>query len=327
MSKKATRFVPHACALLFSFFALQGSAAAQVTVYADINFSGSSQTFQGDVPNLVDAGFNDTISSIRIPSGQQWQFCQDVNFQGSCQTLQGSIADLRRINYNDQISSIRPVGGGFRTRSGGVYSDGRYGDNRYGDNRYGTGMTVFANPNFRGRSTQLQGDIPDLREYGMNDQITSLQIPSGQTWEICVDVDYQGQCQTVTGSVADLRDVGWNDRISSMRRVGRGYRARRYGNDDAVGTSGSYNQDGLVFYNQPNFRGAATFVSGGAAGNLARTGSVEVRGDGVWEVCDNYGDCARIDRDVSDLRSLGLTGRITSVREVSQGRRWFPFRR
>ena len=91
MSKKATRFIPHACALLISFFALQGSAAAQVTVFADINYSGSSQTFRATCPNLVDAGFNDAISSIRIPSGEQWQFCQDVNFQGDCQTLQGRI--------------------------------------------------------------------------------------------------------------------------------------------------------------------------------------------------------------------------------------------
>ncbi len=323
---KHTRLIPHACALILSFFALQGSAAAQVTVYADINYSGSSQTFQGDVPNLVDAGFNDAISSIRIPSGEQWQFCQDVNFQGNCQTLQGSIADLRNINYNDRISSIRRVRGGVRNRSGGVYSDDQYG--RYGDNRNGNGMVVFANPNFGGRSAALNGDIPDLRQYGMNDQITSLQIPNGETWEVCVDVEYQGQCDTVRGNVADLRDMGWNDRISSMRRVsGAGYRNRRYGNDGAVGTSGNYNDRGLVFYNQPNFRGASTFVATGSTGNVARTGSVQVRGGGAWQVCDNQGDCARIDRDVNDLRALGLNGRITSVREVNQGRRWFPFQR
>ena len=252
MSKHTARFIPHACALVISFFALQGSAAAQVTVFADINYSGSSQTFQGDVPNLVDAGFNDAISSIRIPSGEQWQFCQDVNFQGNCQTLQGSIADLRNINYNDRISSMRRV-------RGGVYSDGRYGDNRYGNNRYGTtgrrgDMVVFANPNFRGRSVTLNGDIPDIRQYGMNDQITSLQIPNGQTWEICVDVEYQGRLPDGRGSVADLRDMGWNDRISSMRRVGRAYRGRRYGNDGAVGTSGNYNnQEGLVLLQPAEF--------------------------------------------------------------------------
>ena len=328
MNKHTARFIPHACALAISFFALQGSAAAQVTVFADINYSGSSQTFQGDVPNLVDAGFNDAISSIRIPSGQQWMFCQDVNFQGNCQTLQGSIADLRNINYNDRISSMRRVRGG--------YSDNQYGDNRYGDNRYGTSrsgnrageMIVFANPNYRGRSVTLNGDIPDIRQYGMNDQITSLQIPSGQTWEICTDVEFQGGCQTVSGSVADLRDVGWSDRISSMRPVGRAYRGRRYGNDGgAIGTSGDYNQDGLVFFNQPNFRGASRFVASGSTGNVARTGSVRVQGGGVWQVCDNQGDCARVDRDVNDLRDLGLNGRITSVRQVNEGRRWFPFGR
>jgi hypothetical protein len=194
--------------LLISFFTLQGSAAAQATVYADVNFSGSSQTLNGDVPNMIDAGFNDAISSIRIPSGEQWQFCQDVNFQGSCQTIQGSIADLRRINWNDRISSMRRVDGGYRNRPGDPY----YGrnDNRYGD-RFGNGITIFNNPNFGGRRASFNNDVPDLRQVGFNDQVTSLEVPRGETWEICVDVDYQGVCQTVSGSVTDLRRMGWND--------------------------------------------------------------------------------------------------------------------
>jgi hypothetical protein len=315
MKINSTRYLPHACALLFSFFVLQGSAAAQVTVYSDINYSGSSQTFQNDVPNFMDAGFNDVISSIRVPSGETWQFCQEVNYQGSCQTLRGSIADLRRINWNDRISSMRRVRGGlFGNRDD------------YSDNRYGEGITVFANPNFGGRRASFNGDVPDLRQYGMNDQVTSIEVPRGETWEICVDIDYQGACQTVRGSVSDLRDMGWNDRISSMRRVsGANYRNRRYG---STGTSGSYNEDGLVFYNQPNFRGASQFVANGSSVGLnAYRGSVQVRGGGVWRVCDNNGDCATIDRDVSNVGDLGLNGRITSVREVNNSGRRFPFGR
>jgi hypothetical protein len=125
--------------------------------------------------------------------------------------------------------------------------------------------------------------------------------------------------------------MGWNDRISSMRRVSgnnRGYRNRRYNDgryDDAVGTAGSYsNQRGLVFFDRPNFRGGTTLVtSNGATGAVPRAGSVQVRGGGVWRVCDNQGDCANVDRDVNDMRELGLNGRITSVREVNNRR--FPF--
>jgi hypothetical protein len=337
MKNTITRFLTSTGALLIAFVALQGSAAAQVTVYSDINFEGNSRTFNGDVANLTEQGFNDAISSIQIPRGEQWQFCQDANYGGSCQTLQGSIADLRNINWNDRISSIRRVrGGGYGNRS---YNPGSVGTSGYYPRR-GSGVTVFTNPNFGGRSASFNGDVADLRQYNLNDQITSIEIPDGETWEICQDIDFGNQCTTVSGNIADLRRMGWNDRVSSMRRVsGSGYRNRRYNdgryndgrydNDDrynnGVGTSGAYsNQRGLVFFDRPNFRGGTTLVtSNGATGAVPRAGSVQVRGGGVWRVCDNTGDCANVDRDVNDMRELGLNGRITSVREVNNRR--FPF--
>src|SRR6185503_9913053 len=75
MKNTITRFLTSTGALLIAFVALQGSAAAQVTVYSDINFEGNSRTFNGDVANLTEQGFNDAISSIQIPRGEQWQFC------------------------------------------------------------------------------------------------------------------------------------------------------------------------------------------------------------------------------------------------------------
>jgi hypothetical protein len=329
MKNKITRFLTSTGALLIAFVALQGSAAAQVTVYSDINFEGNSRTFNGDVANLTEQGFNDAISSIQIPRGEQWQFCQDANYGGSCQTLQGSIADLRNINWNDRISSIRRVrSGAFGNRSYYPDSTGTSGNYR------GSGVTVFTNPNFGGRSASFNGDVADLRQYNLNDQITSIEIPNGETWEICQDIDFGNQCTTVSGNIADLRRMGWNDRVSSMRRVsGSGYRNRRYNDrrydddryNNPVGTSGDYsNQRGLVFFDRPNFRGGTTLVtSNGATGAVPRAGSVQVRGGGVWRVCDNQGDCANVDRDVNDMRELGLNGRITSVREVNNRR--FPF--
>ena len=335
MKNTITRFLTSTGALLIAFVALQGSAAAQVTVYSDINFEGNSRTFNGDVANLTEQGFNDAISSIQIPRGEQWQFCQDANYGGSCQTLQGSIADLRNINWNDRISSIRRVrGGGYGNRS---YYPGSTGTSGY---YRGSGVTVFTNPNFGGRSASFNGDVADLRQYNLNDQITSIEIPNGETWEICQDIDFGNQCTTVSGNVADLRRMGWNDRISSMRRVsGSGYRNRRYNdgrydNDDryndgrynnGVGTSGAYsNQRGLVFFDRPNFRGASRVDTEGSRMAVdSWDGSIQVRGGGVWRVCDEYGGCVNVDRNVPDISYLGLDGRITSVREVNNRR--FPF--
>jgi hypothetical protein len=324
MKNRITRLLTTAGALLIASVALQGSAAAQVTVYADINYSGNSRTFNGDVPNMLDQGFNDSVSSIQIPRGEQWQFCEDANYSGRCQTIQGSIGDLRNINWNDRISSMRRVRGGFFGRS----RDGNYPGATGTSGYYGGRNTaqLFADPNFRGRSVTVNGSVNDLRQYNMNDAVTSIEIPDGETWEICQDIDFGNQCTTISGSVADLRSMGWNDRISSMREVGgRNYRNRRY-DDGAYNDNNQYNnQNGLVFFDRPNFRGGTTLVTNnGSTGAVPRSGSVQVRGGGVWRVCDNTGDCATIDRDVNDLNRLGLYGRITSVREVNANRR-FPF--
>src|SRR5262245_50748358 len=76
--------------------------------------------------------------------------------------------------------------------------------------RYGAGITVFTNPNFGGQSATFRNDVPDLRDYGLNDKISSIEIPNGEAWEICQDINFGNRCQVVSGSVSDLRQIGWN---------------------------------------------------------------------------------------------------------------------
>ena len=67
--------------------------------------------------------------------------------------------------------------------------------------RYGTGITVYANPNFRGQSATFRTDTPDLRAYSLNDKISSMDIPNGEAWEVCQDINYANRCQVFSGSV------------------------------------------------------------------------------------------------------------------------------
>src|SRR5206468_10912452 len=80
--------------------------------------------------------------------------------------------------------------------------------------RYGGGITLFTNPNFSGQSVSFRDDVPDLRNYSLNDKVSSLEIPNGESWEVCQDINYGNRCQVFSGSVSDLRGVGWSDRIS-----------------------------------------------------------------------------------------------------------------
>lgn len=181
-----------------------------------------------------------------------------------------------------------------------------------------TGVTVYTNPDFSGQSASFRDDTPTLVPYGLNDKISSIEIPYGETWEVCQDVNYANQCQVLSDGVSDLRDMGWNDRISSLRRIGNsGFRDRRSGGVFAPG-----GRQSLVFYDRPGYRGTSSLVTGDSS-NIrfsARQGSVELRGGGAWEVCDVSDRCATIDQDVSDVSQLGLRGRITSARPLDNSR-------
>ncbi|HEY7447584.1 MAG TPA: beta/gamma crystallin-related protein [Vicinamibacterales bacterium] len=271
-----------------------------VTVFVDPGFRGTSETFSGDIEDLRDFGLNDEISSIQIRSGEAWEVCRDIHFQNQCQVLTRSVSNLASLGWDDGISSIRLVRG-----------QGRFSRQDPGID----GVRIFVDPNYRGTSETLFDDTSDLRDFGLNDQISSIEIPSGEVWEICQDINFQNRCEVVNRSVSNLGAVGWNDRISSMRRLeGSGLTPR--------GTSGRFDSDPrLILYARPGYRGAARVMQEqirniGAFGN--RAASVEVRG-GVWELCDQAawrGNCVTVDQDVSDLSQLGLAGPVMSARPI-----------
>jgi Beta/Gamma crystallin len=284
-----------------------------VTLYVDPNFRGQSASFRDDTPNLVPFNLNDKVSSIRIPTGESWQMCVDIDYRSQCQPLTDSVADLRSMGWNDRISSLRRV------------NDGGYGDRRsdrsIGTTGGGTSVTVYDGPNFRGQSVTFRDDRPNLVSFNMNDRVSSIRISDGEAWEVCQDIDYGNQCQVLASSVVDLRSMGWNDRISSLRRADNGgYRdgGSRDRRPDGVFQNGA--QQGLMFYDQSNYRGRSTLVTSGSSARMGfptRQGSIQVRGAGAWELCDGSGNCATINQNVPDISRIGLNDRITSARIVN----------
>jgi hypothetical protein len=206
-------------------------------------------------------------------------------------------------------------------------------------NGYG-GITVYEDPDFRGDRASFDNEVADLRQYGLNDRISSIELYGNQAWEVCRDVNFSGPCQIVNGSMDDLRADGWNDRISSMRAVGYARNDNRGGwwgnNGNGRNSNRANRQARLVFYNQTNFRGQSQdlFNNSGNLGSMGdRARSVQVYG-GTWELCDGSGSsrnsrCVTVSQSISDLRSLGLRNGVSSAREVgysnsnsNRGRWW-----
>ncbi|OJU54765.1 MAG: hypothetical protein BGO02_00390 [Brevundimonas sp. 67-6] len=114
--------------------------------------------------------------------------------------------------------------GGRPSRPGGGWNDGRPGrpgggwdDGRPGNGGWGrSSITVYRDSDYRGQSMSFREEVPNLRNMGMNDAISSIRLSRG-AWEVCEDAYYRGRCEIVSGDMRNLANTGMNDRISSLR--------------------------------------------------------------------------------------------------------------
>ena len=96
-------------------------------------------------------------------------------------------------------------------------------DRRGGDDRgYGRGgrpsASFYVKDKFNGSRLDLDHPVRSLREYNMNDAISSIDIHSG-VWLVCEDDDFRGRCVTLDHSVRRLDSIGMDDKISSVRPI------------------------------------------------------------------------------------------------------------
>ena len=181
-------------------------------------------------------------------------------------------------------------------------------------------VVLYDGEGYAGQAIPLNGPIPDLVDYRFNDAASSIVLNFG-SWEVCEDANFGGRCAVLNASTPSLRDVGLNDNISSLRPAGSaGYPP----------ASPGYGYGSLTFYSGTGQRGDALTLDRDEP-DLARPGfndrarSVDVRG-GVWELCtdgDYRGRCETVDRSVSNLSDLSLSGNISSARLLTDGQRGY----
>jgi hypothetical protein len=281
----------------------------RLVVFDDINYGGQSAVLTD--PSGTLGTLNSRVSSLKVYGGA-WELCDAPDFRGRCRTISDNVADLRGVGLQDVIKSARPAG------VTGQRSDERSGEGNMGG---GTGVNVFSEANFHGMNANFRTNVPDLRQFNMNDRVDSLQITRGETWEVCQDINYRGRCQVFSGNEPDLARVGWGGLVSSLRRIDRN--DSRWGG----GPTGPHPpmSSRLVVFDDINYRGQAAVLTGPNGSMRAhnnRISSVKVYG-GAWEVCDGLefkGRCRTITSNIPDLRSAGMQDIISSARPVAGGR-------
>jgi len=85
------------------------NAAAQIMLFENEGFAGSSFSTDEQVANLARRGFNDRASSV-IVLNERWEVCEDSGFGGRCVVFRpGRYPSLAAMGLKDRVSSVREV--------------------------------------------------------------------------------------------------------------------------------------------------------------------------------------------------------------------------
>jgi hypothetical protein len=185
--------------------------------------SGGGHAFAPQVPGGSErvaprGDYRSTCSGEYVNRGRLYADCRDRRGEVRGTSIELNRCTAHEIRNDDGLLVCGPFRGQYEGRPGG----GSGGPDRPGGGWAGGRgeITVFRDTLFRGPSTTFRGEMPNLRDTGFNDAISSMRF-EGQ-WEACTDAYFRGTCRTFTDNVRDLQRNGMNDRISSLRPVGRG---------------------------------------------------------------------------------------------------------
>lgn len=82
-----------------------------------------------------------------------------------------------------------------------------------------TVITVFDQPNFKGRAMTFQQSVPSLAKLQFNDVIASVQIKGSRDWVLCEHRNFMGKCVRVHLKEKDLKRLKINGQVSSLYPV------------------------------------------------------------------------------------------------------------
>jgi hypothetical protein len=162
-------------------------SAQQVTVYSDSEYRGTSKTLGvGRYPT----GFglkNDSLSSLKIPSGLKVTLCEHDNFQGRRCILVRDTPNLGGANDKATSLIIEPV--------------------------TSPSVIVYSDSDFRGWSAEVPVGSQAAIGAG-NDLVSSVIVPRGYRVTLYEDGPFKGRTRELTADAANLGD--FNDRTSSI---------------------------------------------------------------------------------------------------------------
>lgn len=292
--------------------------AGEIKLFEHSRFRGRSETYFNQVPDLAQMRFANEASSLIIKQGT-WELCSQPNFRGDCQVYEpGEYSQID--NLNDRVRSIREL-----SRRPNYQRPPESYPSQPAPS-HSQGITIYEHGSFGGKAVSLNGPVPDLGAYGMNNMVSSL-IVRGEPWELCTRPNYGPPCRRFNRGDHDWVGDEFNDRFSSARPV-------RYANEGSSGwgpasgwNGGGWNgsRGRVVLYEYGDFVGRSytvvnTINSLADVGFNDKASSVVIE-SGTWEFCTDAffkGTCRTVGPGRYGSLPREMDSKISSVRQVGR---------
>jgi hypothetical protein len=138
---------------------------------------------------------NDSLSSVKVPTGWRVTLFKDADFEGSATVLTSSTSSLSSLNFDNATSSL-------------VVEAAPLGQ-----------VVLYTSTDYEGTSQVLapgRHDVSTLKASGGvgDNSVSSLKVPVGWTVILYESSGFSGSSKTVTADCSSIGD--FNDKTSSL---------------------------------------------------------------------------------------------------------------
>ncbi|AQR62475.1 hypothetical protein BZG35_13090 [Brevundimonas sp. LM2] len=207
------------------------AAGTLLATVGSTSIPGPAEAQSRGVPN---GSYAQSCSNARVNQGRLYAQCLDIRRRARATSIALSACSSGDIGNDNgllvctggrgQFENDNGGGGNNGGWNGGGNNGGGWGGNNGGGQNGGwnggggrNSVTVFTARDYRGDFQTFRGEVYNLDNTHLNDQISSIQVNG--PWEVCSDSGFRGECQIIDGNIRNLSSTGLNDRISSMRPV------------------------------------------------------------------------------------------------------------